>query len=313
MVSGHIFDIQRFSIHDGPGIRTTVFLKGCPLHCIWCGNPESISREPSLSYISSKCIACDACYEACPESALSPRARGPSDESTSTHPVADIDRTRCTRCGHCASVCDPAALEIVGRVVSTDEVLEQVMRDQAYYDRSGGGMTLSGGEPLMQPEFATMLVREARERGLRTAIETSGYAMWGSIRPLIPLVDLWLFDVKETDRRLHEKFTGKPNPLILSNLKLIHDAGGKIVLRCPMIPQHNARRDHLDGIVALARSLPNIEGVELLPYYDLWRAKLDRFGLTSELPNSVKPPGHDTVKGWHDYLRSRGTRMVNSI
>ena len=300
MTTGHIFDIQRFSIHDGPGIRTTVFLKGCPLRCLWCGNPESIPREPLLSYMPQRCIACGACLERCPEQALAADAAG----------KAVVDRERCTGCGECPPVCDPKALEMVGRQATTREVLDVVRRDKAYYDASGGGMTLSGGEPLMQPEFAEALLREAKTHGLHCCVETSGYAVWGSIRPLVPLVDYWLFDIKETDRRLHEKFVGKPNELILSNLKRLHDAGAKLLLRCPMIPQHNARRGHLDGIAALARRLPKIQGVELLPYYDLWRAKLERFGLTSEFPESVKPPDRATVKAWKDDLRARGVTVV---
>jgi pyruvate formate lyase activating enzyme len=186
------------------------------------------------------------------------------------------------------------------------DVLEVVLRDQAYYSASGGGMTLSGGEPLMQPEFARQLLLEAKARGLHTVVETSGYAMWGSIRPLVPLVDLWLYDYKETNRRLHEKFIGKPNELIVENLRRLYRADAKILIRCPMIPGHNARREHLDGIAALVKNMPKIEGVELLPYYDLWRAKLDRFGFTTDLPESVRPPDKRTVKGWQSYLRSRG-------
>jgi glycyl-radical enzyme activating protein len=299
--SGQIFDIQRFSIHDGPGIRTTVFLKGCPLRCLWCGNPESIPPEPSLSYMVGKCIGCGACFKACPEQAISADTAG----------RAVVDRGRCTACGDCVPTCDPRALEIVGRTATAGGVLDVVLRDQAYYEESGGGITLSGGEPLMQPDFAAALLQEARAHGLHSCVETSGHAMWGSIRPLLGLVDLWLFDIKETDRRLHEEYIGKPNELILSNLKLLHDGGATILLRCPMIPQHNARREHLDGIAALARDLPRIEGVELLPYYDLWRAKLKRFGLQSELPKSVKPPKHATVKSWQDYLSKQGVTVVD--
>jgi pyruvate formate lyase activating enzyme len=300
MLTGRVFDIQRFSIHDGPGIRTTVFFKGCPLRCLWCGNPESIAPQPCLSYLPDKCIACGACQPVCPEAALTAGAGG----------RAVLNRDRCSACGACAPVCDPKALEMVGRQMCVAEVLDVVERDKVYYRTSGGGVTLSGGEPLLQPEFAAELLRAARARGLHCCVETSGYALWGAFRELVPLVDLWLFDFKETDARLHEQFVGKSNELILGNLRRLHDGGAKIVLRCPMIPGHNARREHLDGIVAVTRDLPRIEGVELLPYYDLWRAKLDRFGLATQLPESVKPPDSQTVDSWRDYLRTRGVPLV---
>lgn len=300
MTKGVIFDIQRFSIHDGPGIRSTVFFQGCPLRCLWCGNPESIPRDPLLSYMPERCIACAACFDVCPERALSPQAGG----------KASVDRTRCTGCGACPSVCDPKALEIAGRAVEVQEVLDVVVRDLAYYEASQGGLTLSGGEPLMQPEFAKELLFGAKSRGLHCCVETSGYAMWGSMRPLLPYVDVWLFDYKETDRQLHEKFVGKSNDLILSNLEKLHQAGARILLRCPMIPQHNARRQHLDGIVQITRRLPNVQGVELLPYYDLWRAKLTRFGLKSDLPESVRPPAKETIAAWKRFLRGRGVTVV---
>jgi glycyl-radical enzyme activating protein len=300
VITGRVFDIQRFSIHDGPGIRTTVFLKGCPLRCLWCGNPESIPTGPSLSYISDKCIACGACFDVCSENALKTDVTG----------KAVVDRARCQGNGACAQACDPKALEIVGRDMTAAEVLEVVWRDEAYYASSGGGMTLSGGEPLMQPDFAKLLLIEAKARGVHTAVETSGYALWGAIRSLLPLVDLWLFDYKETDPRLHETFVGKPRELVVSNLNRLHDAKARILLRCPMIPKHNARRDHLDGIVSLTHRLPRLQGVELLPYYDMWRAKLKRFGLPDDFPGTVKPPPPDTVKKWQDYLRDRNVKVI---
>jgi pyruvate formate lyase activating enzyme len=300
MTTGQVFDIQRFSIHDGPGIRTTVFLKGCPLRCLWCGNPESLRQEPSLSYLADRCIACGACQPVCPEQALSADAAG----------KAVLDRSRCTVCGNCVAACDPKALELVGREMPVEEVLQAVLRDRDYYQASGGGMTLSGGDPVFQPQFAEALLSGAKSHRLHCCVETSGYAIWGALRGLLPFVDLWLFDVKETDSRLHEQFTGKPNALILANLRQLHAEGAQILLRCPLIPQHNARQEHLDGIVALARELPGLAGVELLPYYDLWRAKLARFGLESALPASVKPPPHEAVAAWKDYLRQRGVRLV---
>lgn len=299
MATGIVFDIQRFSIHDGPGIRTTVFLKGCPLRCLWCGNPESISPKPQLSCMPERCIACGACIEICPETALTPGAEG----------KAVLDRPRCTDCGKCAVVCDPKALEMVGREMTADEVMAVVLRDAEYYRQSGGGLTLSGGEPLYQPDFAETLLYFAHSRGLHCCVETSGQAEWEVIERLRPLVDLWLYDYKETDSALHAKFTGFFNSQIVANLRRLYDSGAKILLRCPMIPGHNARRQHLDGIAALARSLPKLEGVELLPYYNMWRAKLGRLGMTSQLPESVKPPDRATVKSWEDYLRGQGVNV----
>ena len=194
--------------------------------------------------------------------------------------------------------------------MTVGEVLDVVLRDKASYEASGGGITLSGGEALMQPRFALALAQEAKKNGLHCCIETAGHIPWSSFQPLVPLVDLWLFDVKETDSDRHKRFTGKPNELILSNLKQLHDEGANILVRCPMIPQHNTRQGHLDGIADLARSLPRIQGVELLPYHGLWRGKLDRFGLKSELPESVAAPEKSTVNRWKDYLRQRGVTVV---
>lgn len=304
-MKGRIFDIQRFSIHDGPGIRTTVFLKGCPLRCLWCHNPEGISPKPQLSYLPDKCIGCGECFKVCPEGAFE---KGPP---VAMGPKAVLDRARCTSCGACAPVCDPKALEMVGLEVSVDEILAIVLRDREYYEHSGGGMTLSGGEPLFQPEFAEALLRAAKQHRLHTVVETSGYAEWKVFEAVRPFVDLFLYDYKETDPALHESFIGKSNQLILENLRKLHAAGAGILLRCPVIPEFNARSEHLDGIAALARELPRLKGVELLPYHRLGRAKLNRFGLYTRMPDSVAPPDRKTVDGWVARLESRGVKTVN--
>ncbi len=302
-MTGRIFDIQRFCIQDGPGIRTTVFLKGCPLHCTWCHNPESISPKPLLSYSADKCVACGACFGRCPERALAKAGGG----------KAAVERTRCTLCGKCAEVCDAKALEMVGRDATPEEVIEVVLRDREYYEASGGGMTLSGGEPLFQPAFAEALMREAKRYKLHTAVETSGFADWSVFERMMPVTDLFLFDCKETDPQLHASFTGQTNVGIRKNLRALHAAGANILLRCPMIPEYNARKEHLVGIAALARELPNLKGVELLPYHRLGRPKVNRFGLVSRMPESVKPPEGPEIDGWVLYLRQRGAKVVNQV
>jgi len=299
-MTGRIFDIQRFSIHDGPGIRTTVFLKGCPLRCKWCHNPESISPNPQLSVLAERCIGARRCVEVCPERAVAYRGDG----------KVTVDWMRCTACGKCAPECDSKALEMVGRDASVADILQVVLRDREYYAASGGGMTLSGGEPMFQPAFSEALFRAAKQERLHTCLETSGFCDWPSLKRLVGLVDLFLYDYKETDSNLHKAFTGEPNHVILSNLRALHAEGARILLRCPMIPEYNARKEHLEGIAAIARELPGITGVELLPYHRLGRAKLARFGFRPNMPDSVAPPERSTVESWHAHLRKAGVRLV---
>jgi glycyl-radical enzyme activating protein len=300
-MTGRIFDIQRFSIHDGPGIRTTVFLKGCPLRCKWCHNPEGISPKPQLSLVPDKCIACGSCMPVCPQGALVKAGGG----------KAAVDWTRCDSCGKCAPECAPQALQIVGRETSVEAVLDVVLRDQAYYATSGGGMTISGGEPLFQPDFAEALLSGAKKAGVHTCVETAGHVEWKTFERVAPVTDLFLFDYKETDPQLHEGFTGQRNDVILRNLRALHAGGANILVRCPMIPEYNARKEHLEGIARIAAELPRIKGVELLPYHRLGRGKLNRFGLISRMPDSVKPPDPSVATEWIAFLRKRGVRVVN--
>jgi len=305
---GGVFDIQRFSIHDGPGIRTTVFLKGCPLRCLWCHNPEGRSPSQVVSFLPEKCLGCGECVSACPQHAHRLEAAG-TDGSAVTH---IYDREVCQTCGRCTQVCDTRALEFVGRRMTVVEVMKEVCQDKAFYPTSGGGLTISGGEPLSQIDFTLALLCAARQEGFHRCLETCGFVSWGRFSAVLPLVDLFLFDFKETDPRRHAEFTGRSNEIILKNLHALHDVGAKIQLQCPIVPGFNDREDHFAGIAALARSLPNLAGVKLLPYHPLGKSKLERFGLRPgvNLPNEPLHPAR--LERGIERLRECGVRVLNT-
>ena len=294
-LTGSILEIQRFSIHDGPGIRTTVFLKGCPLQCVWCHNPEAIDAGPLLSFQPGKCIGCGYCFNVCPNGA---------------HQMVDekhvLNRNLCTTCGLCAKECWATALETVGRPVTVKEVVDEVHRDQPFYKTSGGGMTVSGGEPMMQIEFTEALLREARHRGLDCCVETCGYAPFESFERIVPHTNLFLYDLKDTNDARHKEFTGISNELIIRNLKRLHDDGAKITLRLPMIPGCNDRSDHFEGIASLLGDLPNIANVEILPYHPLGQGKLERFNLPSRANLPSKATDKQQVSQWVAQLKRLG-------
>ena len=300
-VTGRIFDIQRFSIHDGPGIRTTVFLKGCPLNCIWCHNPESISAKPVLSFLPDRCIGCGYCFKVCQAGA---------------HQMVDgkhiIDRTKCTACGECAKECYARAIELVGKTVTCEEVMKDVLADRPFYETSKGGMTLSGGEPLIQPDFSEALLTCARDEGLHCCVDTCGQVSWDVFERMLGLVDLFLYDVKDTNPQRHKENTGVDNILIQENLKKLHDAGGKIWIRIPLIPGCNDSDDNLAGMVKLFKNLPNIEAATIMPYHKLGQSKIDRFGLVTRSVLDAKPPSQQKLNHWINTLRSDGVNILNS-
>ena len=262
---GIIFDIERFAITDGPGIRTTVFFKGCPLRCAWCQNPEGMSPRPELLFHEHLCVHCGRCAVACP---------------TGVHEVTSgghvLYRERCAATGLCARECPAHALELAGHAVTATEVMEVVLRDDAFYRKSGGGITLSGGEPMMQPEFAKALLTSARERRLHTAVDTSGFAPWEAFEEILGLVDLFLYDVKDTDDRRHKEHTGVEFAPILDNLRRLDAAGAKILLRCIIVPGVNDDKRHLDRLAEIRRTIRRVIGIETLQYHSLglpkWRA-----------------------------------------
>jgi pyruvate formate lyase activating enzyme len=243
-LDGVVFDLQRFSLHDGPGIRTIVFLKGCPLVCAWCSNPESQSSNPELIYSPVHCLECGECIHVCPVGAIRPAEHG-----------VVVDRGKCFGCEACSEVCPGKALRLSGRRMSISRVLAEVARDRVFYEHSGGGMTLSGGEPLAQPDFALALLRGAREMGLHTAIETTGLAGAETVERVLRETDLILYDIKHMDPDAHRKGTRVNNSAILSNARLAADLGVAMILRVPVIPEYN---DQPDTVRAIARF-----GVEL--------------------------------------------------
>jgi pyruvate formate lyase activating enzyme len=275
---GRVFNIQRYSIHDGGGIRTLVFLKGCPLRCVWCCNPESQRSEPELGFIESRCVgesACGApCLSICPIGAIHLNGLG--------KPV--IDRKVCDACGKCAEACGEDALKIVGREMTVDEVLAEVEKDRAFYRRSGGGMTLGGGEPLAQHGFAAELLKAAQESYLHTALETCGHAPWSHLETVLKYVDLLQFDLKHMDPAKHQDLTGQSNELVLSNLKRVLSVKSPqdVIIRIPVVPGCN---DSVENIRESIRFVAEqgFNQVELVPYHRLGVSKYAQYGMVYPL------------------------------
>jgi pyruvate formate lyase activating enzyme len=285
-LTGLVFDIQRFSVHDGPGIRTTVFLKGCPLRCLWCQNPESMQRQPEITYIASKCIGCDKCLEVCPEGAIEKMADG----------TRRIDRDACTMCGDCVEYCYAGAMNIFGRYLTVPELFEEVERDRDFYTNSGGGVTFSGGEPTAQPDFLRAACREAKERGLHTTIDTCGYTGTETLATILPYIDLVLFDIKHMDSAEHKSLTGVPNELILENLLTISSLGLPVYIRVPLVPGCNDSPDNIRATAAFVADQPTVQQLDILPYHRLGEPKWQRLGMAYQL-DGVLPPDREHVYG----------------
>lgn len=269
---GNVFNIQLFSVHDGPGIRTLVFLKGCPLKCSWCSNPESQKPQPELGYNSNKCLGtnkCIRCIEVCTTGAIT---RGAENKVI-------IDRDLCTNCMLCVDVCPSKALNIYGNLMSIDQVLKQVEKDSIFYARSGGGISLSGGEPLFQPEFAISLLKEAKRRRMNTAIETCGYTDWKNLDEACQYLNLLIFDIKSMDSEKHKMFTTVPNDLILNNFTKICEKYPELpkLVRTPIIPGFNDNEEDVKAIIEFIKDKPNVK-YEPLPYHRLGSPKYEYIG-----------------------------------
>lgn len=280
---GLVFNIQKYSVHDGPGIRTTVFLKGCPLHCPWCHNPEGIARNRELIVFESRCIGCGQCRLACRYGASIP-GQGPLPPKSEN----------CELCGACVEACPTEGRQIVGQELSVSQVLETVLQDRVFYEDSGGGVTFSGGEPLSQPDFLRELLKASSAAGLRTAVDTCGLAATEDLLSVAPLTDLFLYDLKFMNDAKHRRYTGVSNDLILANLRRLGQVHPRIWIRIPIIPGINDSLSELDATARFAATIPGARQVNLLPFHRTGLPKGPRIGRESTLAD-LQPPSAESM------------------
>jgi pyruvate formate lyase activating enzyme len=295
-MNGRIVDIKRMTVHDGPGIRTTIFMKGCPLHCPWCHNPESIAAKPEIGFFKRKCVGCGECAEVCPN--------GAHIFQNGEH---IFKRELCVGCGKCVEACLPGALEYYGRKISVEDVVKKVLEDKTFYEKSGGGCTISGGEPLLQVEFCVELFKKLKYQKIHCAIDTSGAVPWSAFEKVLPLTDLFLYDVKHIDKKLHQEQIGSSNKMILENLKHLSECSRPIEIRIPTIPGFNADEKSMTAIGQYLSGLKNITAVKLLPYHQA-RSKYETVGYSDTMLN-VTPPMQEQIAYWSELLRQFGLNV----
>lgn len=282
MTTGTVFNIQRYSIHDGPGIRTTVFLKGCPLNCWWCQNPESQLSGQEMIFWGDRCIGCGACATICPSDAIQIKNGIPVTE-----------KEKCILCGKCIEKCPALAREMIGKKLTTEEIIKEIEKDLVFYEESGGGVTFSGGEPLKQSEFLESLLNGCQEKKIHTAVDTSGYISWEILNKISSKVDLVLYDLKIMDNERHKKYTGVSNEIILENLKKLSSIHNNIFVRFPVIPGVNDDYQNIRETGEFLSSL-KIAQVDLLPYHYIGIDKYRRLGMTYKLAD-IQPSSEEKL------------------
>jgi len=285
---------------DGPGTRTVIFLKGCPLHCPWCANPESQDRRPQIGIFPSRCVECRACVRECPECVVVPAKQG------------GFASSNCTQCGKCIAVCHSDARQWMGEEMSADEVVQLIKKDMVFYRRSFGGVTFSGGEPLIHPEFLKEMIQGCQNLGIHTAIETCGYFSWESARDTIREVDLVMFDIKHMHDDKHRSLTGGSNKRILENARSIDDLDVPMVIRIPIIPTINDSQENISATAKFVHHhLPNALGIEILPYHKLGLSKYNALGLTYQL-NHIKPPEDAHMQVLRELIATEGVTCITA-
>lgn len=296
-LQGSVARIERLAVHDGPGIRTVVFLKGCPLRCSWCSSPETRRHQPELLFDSRRCTRCGACLSACPVEAVSTTKDG------ATH----TDRSICEGCGHCTRVCVSGARRIVGQTFTVADILHEIEKDEVFYYRSGGGVTISGGEPMAQPAFTGAILKACAERGIHTALETSAYVPWGQLILLLDFLDLIYVDVKHMHDAVHRRVTGVGNRMILENIRNLSQRRPRpaVILRVPVIPGINDSEQNLEQTAGFVQKLQNIERVELLPFH---RYGLHSYAATGRVCGSaaIQAPSDERMRQLANIFGSRG-------
>ncbi len=289
-----VFNIQKYSIHDGPGIRTIVFLKGCPLRCIWCSNPESQELKAQVTFNSSRCVGCNSCIVSCPVRAI----------SLDSLFVRKVDYNRCIGCDKCIQICPAGALQKVGRLMTTQEVLAEVIKDRIFFRKTNGGVTISGGEPFYKYDFFMGLLQEFKAAFLNVAVETTGYTSWENLEGALPLIDIMLYDFKHINSRKHRLYTGVDNSLIIENLKKLGEVDVQVWLRMPIIPGYNDSLEDIENTIDLIKNIKNIQKVSLLPYLKLGSSKYLGLGIIYKLKD-IEPPPEEKLKEIESIFKSK--------